>query len=658
MDGGQACWRLVAAKLRPAAKADPVTKTHQLPDSKTPLQIPKAHSNPLVSIILTSLSDPDIVYACIHSILSRAIGLSYEIVVSLTSTAPEFLHPHVIKDDSLVKVLPLATGDNRVECINHCASQAKGRWLVVIGPYCVPTGNFWHAIEQATSQKPMVWTAQTVSPEGRIFEAGLRMTAQDRLERRGWQALEGIPQYNYVQAVAYSEGNGLIIPKKLFNLGGRLSRDAGSLTLGWVKFCTELRRMGQKLWLQPQFKVVRFLRSLDKARPHIRIPPAVSSSIRDRQRCSADQQTTMSKGRILIIESRTITPDRDSASYRLSAIIEIMQSLNFQVTVAALNLEYHDVYVGNLQQRGVEVLYKPYVQSIEGYIENNAKRFDYFFLSRIHVASRLIDFIKTKCPDGSIIYDTVDLHFIREQRAAELAQSKKKLKAANEIRKREIHAAQLADITLVVSPDEKKVLETINDRIKVAVVSNIHSIHEPVTPFEKRKNLLFIGGFAHQPNIDAVTYYCQAIEPLIQQVLTEIQTYVIGSDTPPEIYKLATKSVIIKGYVKDLKPYFCNSRVFIAPLRFGAGVKGKVNMSMSYGLPVVASTIAAEGINMHNHFNGMIADEPQQFAQSVVRLYQDQRLWERLSANSVQNVRTCFSPEAAYHTLAGLLKRN
>jgi hypothetical protein len=87
-------------------------------------------------------------------------------------------------------------------------------------------------------------------------------------------------------------------------------------------------------------------------------------------------------------------------------------------------------------------------------------------------------------------------------------------------------------------------------------------------------------------------------------------------------------------------------------------VKGKVNMSMSYGLPVVASTIAAEGINMHHHLNGMIADEPQQFAQSVITLYQDQILWERLSANSVQNVRTFFSRKAAFHTLAGLLRRN
>jgi glycosyltransferase involved in cell wall biosynthesis len=167
-----------------------------------------------------------------------------------------------------------------------------------------------------------------------------------------------------------------------------------------------------------------------------------------------------------------------------------------------------------------------------------------------------------------------------------------------------------------------------------------------VKSFNERKDIMFIGSFLHQPNEDAVLYFVKEVFPLIKKKIPDVKFFVVGSDPLDSILKLDSETIKVTGYVKDVLPYFENCRVFVAPLRYGAGMKGKIGQSMAYGLPVVTTTIGAEGIGLKNDVNALIADEPEEFADSVIRLYTDEELWEGISMNAIEHIERNYSKEA------------
>jgi glycosyltransferase involved in cell wall biosynthesis len=208
-----------------------------------------------------------------------------------------------------------------------------------------------------------------------------------------------------------------------------------------------------------------------------------------------------------------------------------------------------------------------------------------------------------------------------------------------------------------VSPSEKAILEAECPGIDVRIISNIHQIDEAEPPgLEGRRNIVFIGGFEHPPNPDAVLFFARAIFPRVRDQLPDVVFQVIGPDAPLEILELASPSIQILGFVPEVKPIFDRARVSVAPLRFGAGVKGKVNQSMALGVPTVVTSIAAEGMYLVHEENAMIADDPECFADAVVRLYSSSDLWKRLSVNGRESVRRHFSVEAASQRVDELLE--
>ena len=360
---------------------------------------------------------------------------------------------------------------------------------------------------------------------------------------------------------------------------------------------------------------------------------------------------------MLVIDAKFLTPDKDSGSFRLLGILTNLQQLGFLVTYGAASLENNPNSVEMLQKRGIHVLHEPYVTSIEDYIRDNGALFDVVFLERVNIAAGLIDFFRESAPDTKILFDTVDLHFLREQRMGELINSAEMVENANQLRDLEVSTALKADVTLVVSTYEKELLQSIwpVPEFNVEILSNIHDVHGQGGAFEKRSDIMFIGGFEHIPNVDAMVYYVENIFPLIKKRLGNIKTFIVGSKPPEQIKNLASDDIIVTGYVKDVSSYFKNIRIFVAPLRYGAGVKGKVNMSMSYGLPVVATSMAAEGMFLKNGEDVLMADSADDFADKVVSLYHDKVLWQTLSKNGLKNVQQYFSQKVAGTVLKKIL---
>jgi glycosyltransferase involved in cell wall biosynthesis len=295
--------------------------------------------------------------------------------------------------------------------------------------------------------------------------------------------------------------------------------------------------------------------------------------------------------------------------------------------------------------------------SFEAFLIGRRNEFDLILLSRAEVADRALPACLRHCPEVPRIFDTVDLHFLRGRREAEIADRPDKLQAAEEMRLIELGAASACDAVLVVSPFEKELLEAELPNAKIAIVSNIHAVRQSVPPFKGRRDFVFIGGFEHPPNVDAMLWFCNEIMPKILQSLPAAKLHIIGSKMPESIRTLASEHVCAHGYVEDVEPFFDSCLLSVAPLRFGAGVKGKMNQSMSFGVPVIATTVAAEGMHLSNGEDVLIADEPVAFAQAVVRLCRDRALWERLSEAGRENTRRHFSFASAKKNLQRVLEQ-
>ena len=399
----------------------------------------------------------------------------------------------------------------------------------------------------------------------------------------------------------------------------------------------QLKRTGKGVWRQ----------SLSRYR-HDRVPPRPLLHLSSpRPSCPA--------GCILVVDVWVPMPDKDSGSLRMVNLLKLLLELGWRVVFVPRNLGHAGHYTEQLQRLGVEVWYQPFIGSWKQFLQQHGREFNIVMLSRLNVASELLRRIRRHCRNASIIYDTVDLHYLREQRQAELQNSLALRRLAAQTRHQELTLMQQADMTLVVSAAEQQLLSSELPHIDIRIVSNIHDIAGCQAPFESRSGVLFVGGFQHPPNIDAAAWLAEAIWPLVTARLPHIKLHLIGSNVTEKIQVLAADSIIVHGYVAELEPWLDQVRCTVAPLRYGAGIKGKVNSSMSRGVPVVATSIAAEGMFLSAGHDVLLADSSNAFADAICQLHEDASLWQKLSQNAISNVEKFFSMQRARQDLQVIL---
>jgi len=223
-------------------------------------------------------------------------------------------------------------------------------------------------------------------------------------------------------------------------------------------------------------------------------------------------------------------------------------------------------------------------------------------------------------------------------------------------KKWELAAVEAADCTWVVSPTEKAILEQACPEARVHILSVIQRAYGSARPFSEREGILFIGSFPHHPNVDAIQYFVDDIYPLLKEEIGGEKIFIIGPEPPDWLQDQATEDLNVMGYVPDIGPYFDRCKLSIAPLRYGAGVNGKVILSMSYGLPVVASSLAAEGIPLVRGEDILVADNPVDFCRAITDLYHNERLWRHLSQNGLRVIEQHYSVETSRSRLVSTLE--
>jgi glycosyltransferase involved in cell wall biosynthesis len=342
---------------------------------------------------------------------------------------------------------------------------------------------------------------------------------------------------------------------------------------------------------------------------------------------------------------------------RLLNILKLLLNLGYSVIFFPDNGYPEQPYTSVLQQLGIEVIYgTPQRYNLEEKLIKYLPLIDGVWLCRPELCDKYMDLIrlKTKVP---IIYDTIDLHFLRLKRQKDyLDPSYQNTSWSWETyQKLELNYANQAEATVVVTEDEKQVLSSLGVK-NVWVIPNIHeeiSLSEKVA-FDQRSGLVFIGSYNHPPNIDAVKWLCLEIMPLVWASRPDITVNLLGSNLKDEVKELASDKVVVTGYVPEVEPYFQKSRVFVAPLRFGAGMKGKIGQSLSLGLPTITTRIGAEGMGLIDHQDVLIADTAEEFAQAVIELYDNRELWQKLADNSLETIKR-YQPATVQTNLQALL---
>ncbi|MGA9342711.1 MAG: glycosyltransferase [Rhodanobacteraceae bacterium] len=651
-------------RIRQEFRSGPAQEALRVPlpsrNDSSPFCVPTADDAPQVSIVVPVFNQIAYTTACLRSLAANAGDVTFEVIVvddaSTDGTARR------LAAVAGVRVLRNVENLGFVGSCNAGAAAARGDFVLFLNNDTVVTTGWLESLLRCFAEEPDCGLvgAKLVYPDGRLQEAGGIVFDDGSGWNYGRFSDPLDPRFNFRREVDYCSGAAIMLRRGLFErLGGFDARYTPAYYED-TDLAFQVRAAGLKVYCEPAATVVHFegvTAGTDTAvgikqhqlinhetfvakwKDALAAQPMPGTPI-------AHAATWRARKRVLIIDATAPTPDMDSGSMRMTNLMRILHRRGCQVTFLPDNRAWIERYTPALQSLGVEALYHPFVLDPVGFFRERGIEFDAIVLSRHYVAASYIGLARLYAPQAKLVFDTVDLHYLREQRAAALS-ARPNLQHAAATRAQELKVMRECDLTLVVSPIERDLLAIDAPDVHVEVLSNVHDIPGCRTPFAERQDLVFVGGFQHPPNVDAVEWLVQEILPRVAAALPHVRTHIIGSRVTPEIRKLASDSVLIHGYVEDIAPFMDGARIGLAPLRYGAGVKGKVNLAMSYGLPVVATTCAIEGMHARADQDVLVADTAEDFAAAIVGLYDDEAVWTRLSTNGMENVRRYFSFDAA-----------
>jgi glycosyltransferase involved in cell wall biosynthesis len=364
--------------------------------------------------------------------------------------------------------------------------------------------------------------------------------------------------------------------------------------------------------------------------------------------------------RCLFFDWRTPRVDEDAGSYAAMQEMRLLQSLGIKVTFASLEMEYAGRHTEALQRVGIECAYAPYYKNWQALLDERGSEFDFVYGMRFEVMEQVIDGIRTRMPRAKILFNPADLHFLRLSREARLKKSSgdpladQAFAKAEGVKDRELSVMRRSDAIVVYNEIECEVVQTNLPGSLVTVLPFFVPTRADVPDWSKRSGVSFLGSHQHAPNRDAVDFFARQVMPLIRQQIPECGFYIYGSEMElmrGSLEDLQSAGVVVVGSVKDVSDAFDQHRVFVAPMRFGSGIKGKVVMALCNGIPTVLTSVAAEGTHTRDEQEVIQAETPAEFAAAVITLHQDAARWQSISDAALRFGRAEFSKDRARDAL-------
>jgi O-antigen biosynthesis protein len=359
-----------------------------------------------------------------------------------------------------------------------------------------------------------------------------------------------------------------------------------------------------------------------------------------------------SRQKILVVSPSIPKPDCNAGDLRFFAILQLLvknYSVNLWISSGFLSDPENLRYLKQVSDLNIKVLDSTYsINKVLMQDYYNAIFFEFYWM-----AEPFIDICRRYQPHAKVVVDSVDVSFARELIAAELGVIEKR--QAEETKQKELNLYGKVDAVIAVSQLDYQILYTENKQLKIFIVPIIMPIKEQsINPGSKE--LIFIGGFNWNPNIDGIEWFVKEIWKSIRDRVPDAVITVIGSHPTEVILELGkTSGVNVLGYVPDTNPYLKRAAISIAPLRYGGGMKGKVTEAMSIGLPVVTTSVGAQGLNAISGKHLLIADEPLKFAEAVISLLESPSSRTEMGLAGQQLTADLCSPEVAEKVMRDML---
>ena len=622
---------------------------------------------PQVSIVIPVYNQFDYTYNCLKSILHNSGNITYEIIIAndcstdLTTRITE-----VVKN---IKVVTNQTNLRFLKNCNNAAKYAKGKYILFLNNDTQVQPNWLEPLVELIERDSSIGMvgSKLVYADGRLQEAGGILWNDGSAWNYGNRKDPEDPEFNYVKEADYISGAAIMIKTSLWKEIGGFDENFAPAYCEDSDLAFEVRKHGYKVMYQPLSVVVHFegvsngtdTSSGQKAYQVINSKKFLekwkdvlqTEHFPNAENVFVARDKNRNKPTLLMVDHYVPQYDKDAGSRTVFQYLKMFVKMGYNVKFIGDNFYKHEPYTTVLQQMGIEVLYGPYyANNWKTWIKENAKHIQYVFLNRPHISVKYIDFIREHT-NARIIYYGHDLHFLREMRRYELEGDKKALQDSADWKEKELKLMRQADVVYYPSQVEADAIRSIDSNIPVkAIVAYIFDdVVKESYDYKNRKDIMFVGGFTHTPNVDAVLWFVKEVFPNVLKQNPSIKFYIMGSNPNEKILALASENIIVKGFVTDeeLEWHYKNCRMSIVPLRYGAGIKGKVVEAMKYGIPVITTSVGAEGIIGAEHIL-CIEDDALELSNKIVDLYSNKAKLLEMSAHSYDYIKYHFSVENAW----------
>lgn len=618
---------------------------------------------PDISIVICVYGKTQMTLNCIKAIHdAQNVNLARAEVIVVDDKSPDDVLEKMLEIKGL-KVVANEENLGFLRSANAGVRVARGRNVLFLNNDTLPMGRWLDPLLDLFDRRPraMAVGSKLVFADGVLQEAGGIIWSDGSGWNIGRNQDPHDPRFTYERQVDYCSGASLMVRGDFLRNRGGFDEQYVPAYYEDTDLCFAVREAGGEVWVQPTSIVVhlegqshgtdigtgikayqqtnrlKFMERWKTALDRQFAPDAINVPL-------AMQRATK---RIVVFENEVPTPDRDSGSVRMWAILESLSRMGFSITFVPLNTWRREPYTARLENMGVCVMGE--TEPTWTHLEQIAEGVTHVWISRPHVADAVLGRARQVFRNAAFIYDTVDLHFLRLEREAELTKSAQTGLEAARFRAQELQIISGSDVVVVVSDFEQGVLGCLT-QTPVALVPNIHDVPIGRISASNRRDLVFVGGFRHGPNEDAVLWFANEVWPSVFKEFPDTRFKVVGSHPTPAILELAVPGIEILGWVPDLAPIYAKARLAIAPLRFGAGVKGKVGEAMSLGVPMVMTSIAAEGMGIAHDIHAAVADDAEAFAAEICSLLSDDERWIRLADTGRSHIEEAFGI-AAVHAL-------
>ncbi|HTA39546.1 MAG TPA: glycosyltransferase [Candidatus Acidoferrales bacterium] len=628
-------------------------------------------AEPIATIVIPVFNHRDVTARCLRSIAESWFeSLDVQFVV--------------VDDGSTDGTANLVTRMNGIDYIrngknagfvascNRGSALSRGKYICFLNnDTVVRDGWLDHLVTTAEGDETIgIVGAKLVYPDGLLQEAGGIIWRDATGWNVGRNESPDDPRYNFLRDADYVSGAALLVRKDLFERVGGFSTLFAPAYYEDADLCFTVRSLGYRVVYQPKAVVMHDEgRSAGDSETGTKRFQEINRP-KFREKWAAELDRHLENGRdnvpaasrrgkqgrtILVVDSYVPLYDKESGSQRMFYVVKMLRQAGYNVIYLPDNYAPLEPYTTELQQLGVEVLH--HVEggrAMQEALDMVLPLLDYAWISRPDLYEKYQPIVRRNRA-LRVIYDTVDLAHVRKRRKAELLGENDT--EWRDMQRTELAASRSADATVVVTVEEKDALEALGAR-EVCVIPNVHEVAiAGGRNFEETSGLLFIGNYNHPPNVDAVQWLCDSVMPIVWASAPSITVTLVGSNPPQSVFALRSERVRVTGYVRDVSSYFRDSRILVAPLRFGAGMKGKIGQALQYALPVITTPVGAEGLGLRDGENAaIVAPDARAFAAAILALYHDAGRWQRLSDAAAETL-TPFSPEAVSPVLISLLER-